>query len=59
MDKNEIENLNPDQILDLYEDILETPERISYNCYSYTSYEYMQTTHSYYGQTYSIVVCKD
>lgn len=39
MDFDEIENLNPEQILDMYEDILETPVKISLgSCYYYTSY---------------------
>lgn len=46
MDFEELGNLNPDQILDLYEDILETPERelkliadalYCYNVYTYDS----------------------
>lgn len=45
MDFKEIENLNPDQILELYEDILETPERVGYQVcgpdeYGTGTYEY-------------------
>lgn len=38
MDFDEIENLNPDQILDMYEDILETPLRMA------ASYTYCLTS---------------
>lgn len=33
MDFDEIENLNPNQILEMYEDILETPVRIATTSY--------------------------